>query len=286
MKVLTLEMEGFGPYLARQKVDFTTFDDDIFVITGKTGAGKSTILDAIVFALYDAVPRYDGVESSVRSHFCGEDDPTSVTLEFESGRQRYKVTRSPEYMRPKKRGDGLTTQKAQATLWVERDGVWDALDVQLRDVNRRISEIMQLTAMQFLQVILLAQGRFQEFLDANTNDRLKVLRSLFGTGRFQQLEGHVRELAKERSREVEAADSGLTELVARAVAEASGAMEVDEPGLAERDPWFVDTAERLQELATEAAANRVAAGKKADSDAKALTGAKALAESHARLATA
>src|SRR5690554_5065859 len=228
MKVLTLEMEGFGPYLARQKVDFTTFDDDIFVITGKTGAGKSTILDAIVFALYDAVPRYDGVETSVRSHFCGDDDRTSVTLEFESGGQRYKVTRSPEYQRPKKRGDGLTTQKPESTLWVERDGQWDALEVQLRDVNRRIGEIMQLTAEQFLQVILLAQGRFQEFLDANTNDRLKVLRSLFGTSRFQQLESHVREFAKERSREVQAADASLDDLLTRAVAEASALTQITE----------------------------------------------------------
>ena len=286
MKVLTLEMEGFGPFLARQRVDFTAFDDDIFVITGKTGAGKSTILDAIVFALYDAVPRYDGAESSVRSHFCGDEDPTSVTLEFESGGSRYKVTRSPEYQRPKKRGAGLTTQKAEATLWVERDGEWDALEVQLRDVNRRVGDIMQLTAVQFLQVILLAQGRFQEFLDANTNDRLKVLRSLFGTGRFEQLERHVREVAKERSRQVEAADAGLSDIVARAVAEAGTATQVVEPGLTERDAWFATTATTLQGLAAEAAVSREAAGKAAERDATSLSEAKTVAEKHTRLAKA
>lgn len=286
MKVLNLTMEGFGPFLARQTVDFTAFDDDIFVITGKTGAGKSTILDAIVFALYDSVPRYDGTEATVRSHFCGADDPTVVTLEFESGGQRYKVTRSPEYQRPKLRGDGLTTQKAQATLWIERDGQWDALEVQLRDVNRRIGEILQLTSSQFLQVILLAQGRFQEFLDANTNERLTVLRSLFGTARFQQLEAHIRELAKDRSREVEAAEGNLSDLVARAVAEASAALEVDEPGLTERDTWFESTAARLQELATQAQARRSEAGDKADADAKAFSEAKAAADTHARLARA
>lgn len=285
MKVLALEMEGFGPYLARQTIDFTAFDDDIFVITGKTGAGKSTILDAIVFALYDTVPRYDGVESQVRSHFCGDDDPTSVTLEFESGGQRYKVTRSPEYRRPKKRGDGLTTQKAVATLWVDRDGQWDALEVQLRDVNRRIGEIMQLTAVQFLQVILLAQGRFQEFLDANTNDRLKVLRSLFGTGRFQQLESYVREVAKDRSRDVEAADASLSDLVARAVAEA-GEPNVAAPGLADRDEWFVDTAALLEGLAHSAVVGRDQARTRADAAAQALTEAKTLADKHAQLAAA
>lgn len=286
MKVLTLQMEGFGPYLARQTIDFTTFDDDIFVITGKTGAGKSTILDAIVFALYDSVPRYDGGESSVRSHFCGAEDPTSVTLEFESGGQRYKVTRSPEYMRPKKRGDGLTTQKAEATLWVERDGQWDALEVQLRDVNRRIGEIMQLTATQFLQVILLAQGRFQEFLHADTNDRLKVLRSLFGTGRFEQLERHVRELAKERSRAVEAADAVLSDIVARAMTEAGPVTASVEPGLAERDEWFDATALVLQEQAATASTTQQEASKAATAAAETLSQAKALAEGHARLAAA
>ena len=286
MKVLTLEMEGFGPYLARQKIDFTAFDDDIFVITGKTGAGKSTILDAIVFALYDSVPRYDGGESSVRSHFCGDDDPSSVTLEFESGARRYKVTRSPEYQRPKKRGDGLTTQKAQATLWIDNDGQWDALEVQLRDVNRRIGEIMQLTATQFLQVILLAQGRFQEFLDANTNDRLKVLRSLFGTGRFEQVEKHVRDAAKERSREVESADVGLSDIVARAMAEAGTVTEVAEPSLTERDAWLRATAAALQEQAAEATGAREKSVTAAAASADAFSKAKSLVESHARLAAA
>ncbi len=279
MKVLGLEIEGFGPYLARQSIDFRDFDDDIFVITGKTGAGKSTILDAIVFALYDTVPRYEGAAKSVRSDFCRPEDPTTVSLEFESGAQRYRLTRSPEFLRPKQRGDGLTTKKAEATLWVERDGEWDALAVRPVEVGQRIGEIMGLTADQFLQVILLAQGRFQEFLQSGTDKRRDVLRSLFGTGRFGALENYVRGVAKERSREVETADAALGELVSRAVAEA----DVEAPALTERGEWFVQTADALAESAGRAAEARVEAARVADAAAEALAEAKSVADKRARL---
>ncbi|MDN4479684.1 AAA family ATPase [Demequina muriae] len=282
MKVLSLEVEGFGPYLRRQTIDFAEFDDDIFVITGKTGAGKSTILDAIVFALYDAVPRYQGAAKSVRSDFCTPEDPTVVTLEFESGGERYRVRRSPEFRRPKQRGEGLTTQKAEATLWVERDGSWEALAVRPVEAGQLITDILGLSADQFLQVILLAQGRFQKFLEAKTDERRDVLRSLFGTSRFAALERHVRDVAKERSREVEAADAGLGELIARASSEAG----VATPGLAERDTWLAATADALAESALEAESARISAGKNADAAATALAAAKAAADKQAKLAEA
>ncbi|MFW2513678.1 AAA family ATPase [Demequina sp. SO4-13] len=294
MKVNKLSIEGFGPYLLRQTIDFAVFDDDIFVITGKTGAGKSTILDAIVFALFDKVPRYEGASTSVRSDFCTDEDPTVVTLEFESGGQRYKVRRSPEFQRPKRRGEGLTTQKAEATLWVERDGDWDALAVRPVEAGHLIKDILGLTADQFLQVILLAQGRFQKFLESKPDERREVLRSLFGTGRFAALERHVREVAKERSREVETADAGLAELVARAASEAGAAPEAGAepeaglaaPGLAERDQWLAATADALAEVALESSRKRITAGAMADAAARALVAAKEVAESQARLAQA
>ncbi len=282
MKVLRLELEGFGPYRAAQTIDFGVFDDDIFVITGKTGAGKSTILDAIVFALYDKVPRYDGTEKSVRSDFCGVDDPTSVTLEFDSGGQRYRVWRSPEYQRPKKRGEGTTTKKSEAMLYRWSDGDWEALEVRPVEVGKRISDIMRLTADQFLQVILLAQGRFQEFLQADTKERLAVLRSLFGTARFEAIQSHVREVAKERSRAVEAADAGLSELVARAAAEAG----IDAPTPPEWEAWLSDTATALAEAAVQAAEVRLEAGKAAHVAAEAFANAKTVLDKRAKLADA
>ena len=96
-----LELEGFGPFRERQIVDFDAFAaDGIFLIAGRTGAGKSSVLDGVCFALYGGVPRYDGVEKRLRSDHCAPDDPTSVTVEFSAAGRRWRVTRSPEYERP------------------------------------------------------------------------------------------------------------------------------------------------------------------------------------------
>ncbi|QYF72229.1 AAA family ATPase [Cryobacterium sp. PAMC25264] len=189
MKITRLRLAGFGPYKNEQHVDFTTFDaDGIFLITGKTGAGKSSILDAICFALYGSVPRFDGSELRLRSDHCEPDDPSFVEVEFTLGAQTYRLYRTPAYDKPKKRGTGTTPAKPEARL--ERLGAdgWEGLAAKPVDVAQELDLILPLRKDQFLQVILLAQNRFQRFLLAKTDDRLTVLRTLFGTLRFQQLE--------------------------------------------------------------------------------------------------
>ncbi|WP_120339776.1 AAA family ATPase [Cryobacterium soli] len=189
MKITGLRLAGFGPYKNEQHVDFTTFDaDGIFLITGKTGAGKSSILDAICFALYGSVPRFDGSELRLRSDHCDPDDPSFVEVEFTLGAQTYRLYRTPAYDKPKKRGTGTTPAKPEARL--ERLGAdgWEGLAAKPVDVAQELDLILPLRKDQFLQVILLAQNRFQRFLLAKTDDRLTVLRTLFGTLRFQQLE--------------------------------------------------------------------------------------------------
>lgn len=107
MRLHRLEVEGFGPFRSRQIVDFDAFaDDGIFLIAGRTGAGKSSILDAVCFGLYGGVPRYDGGEKRLRSDHCEPDDPSEVVVEFSTPTGRFRVTRSPEYLRPAKRGEG------------------------------------------------------------------------------------------------------------------------------------------------------------------------------------
>ena len=102
MRVHRLEIEGFGPFRGAQVIDFDGFaDDGIFLITGKTGAGKSSILDAICFALYESVPRYEGGGRRVRSDHAREGEPSRVALEFSTTAGRYRVERTPEYLRPK-----------------------------------------------------------------------------------------------------------------------------------------------------------------------------------------
>ena len=189
MKIKRLRLAGFGPFKNEQIVDFERFDaDGIFLITGKTGAGKSSILDAICFALYDQVPRFPDGKQPLRSDYCEPDDPTFVELDFSLRGHDYRLRRSPEYERTKKNGAGTTTAAPTAQLQVLQGTQWQGVAAKPRAVGLELSTILPLKADQFLQVILLAQNRFQYFLLAKTEERRAVLRTLFGTTRFEQLE--------------------------------------------------------------------------------------------------
>ena len=186
MKLHRIELEGFGPFRERQVVDLDAFDvDGIFLISGRTGAVKSSVLDGICFALYGGVPRYDGAEKRLRSDHCGPDDPTSVAVEFTTAGRRFRVTRSPDYPRRKRRGEGFTVVAADAELAELVDGQWQGRASGPRHVGLELDEILGLSQQQFLQVILLAQNRFAEFLLAKNDDRQKLLRRLFGTRTYE-----------------------------------------------------------------------------------------------------
>jgi exonuclease SbcC len=189
MRLHRLEVEGFGPFRERQVVDFDAYaDDGIFLITGRTGTGKSSILDAVCFALYGGVPRYESGERRLRSDHCAPDDVSEVVVEFSTGERRFRVTRAPEYERPKRRGTGMAIEAHRAALEEDRDGVWTGLAARPVDVAHELEQILQLTQQQFLQVILLAQGRFARFLLAKNDERQALLRTLFGTRRFEEYE--------------------------------------------------------------------------------------------------
>ncbi|MCI1017286.1 SMC family ATPase [Microbacterium sp. C5A9] len=189
MQLHRLQVEGFGPFRERQVVDFDAFaDDGIFLIAGRTGAGKSSILDAVCFALYGGVPRYEGGEKRLRSDHCEPDDVTEVVVEFSTSAGRYRVTRSPDYERPKKRGGGMTVQAAAVQLDMLVGGEWVGLAAREREAAYELDEILQLSREQFLQVILLAQNRFSEFLLAGSRERQALLRRLFGTERFEDVQ--------------------------------------------------------------------------------------------------
>ncbi|NYD53559.1 AAA family ATPase [Microbacterium pseudoresistens] len=217
MRLHRLEIAGFGPFLDRQTVDFDAFaDDGIFLIAGRTGAGKSSILDAVCFGLYGSVPRYEGGEKRLRSDHCEPDDPSEVVVEFSTSAGRFRVTRSPEYLRPAKRGGGLTKQVSAVRLDVFRDGDWSTLAAKEREVGHELDEILQLSREQFLQVILLAQNRFARFLLADSKERQGLLRRLFGTERFEDVQARF----DERRRASEHALAGVVATVDARVAEA------------------------------------------------------------------
>jgi exonuclease SbcC len=217
VKILRLTLAGFGPFKDEQVVDFEAFDDaGLFLITGRTGAGKSSILDAICYALYDSVPRYESSQHKLRSDYCEPTDPTFVELEFSVGTERYRVRRTPSYEKPKLRGEGFTTAAATAQLARRVGGDWEGMSARAGDVGRDLDEIVGLSKNQFLQVILLAQNRFQQFLRANNDERQAVLRTLFSSQRFEQIEKALDERRKALEGDLVESDRALAEHAARA----------------------------------------------------------------------
>jgi exonuclease SbcC len=217
VKLHRIELEGFGPFLERQVVDLDAFDvDGIFLISGRTGAGKSSVLDGICFALYGGVPRYDGAEKRLRSDHCGPDDPTSVAVEFSTAGRRFRVTRSPDYPRRKRRGEGFTVVAADAELAELVDGQWQGRASGPRHVGLELDEILGLSQQQFLQVILLAQNRFAEFLLAKNDDRQKLLRRLFGTRTYEDYLHAFEERRRATERDVADATGAATLLLGEA----------------------------------------------------------------------
>ncbi|WP_427869176.1 AAA family ATPase [Leucobacter luti] len=232
MRILTLELEGFGPFRDRQRLDFErAAEGGILLITGRTGAGKSSILDAVSFALYGSVPRYDGQVGRVRSDHLPADRGARVTLEFEMAGERFRVERSPEWERPKKRGEGTTTQKQEAELWRwdEAAGDWRGMASRPVDVAAELAPVLGLSHEQFLQVVLLAQGGFQRFLRAGDQERQATLRTLFRTQHFAEVERLLAERRRSLSEAAELRDARIVALLDQAEAEAAGDSE-SEPG--------------------------------------------------------
>lgn len=253
MRISALRIAGFGPFRGEQQVDFDQFaGDGVFLISGKTGSGKSSVLDAIVFALYGSVPRYEGQSAhGIRSHHAAPEDPSYVELEFELGDIRYLVRREPDYERPKRRGSGTTKHNAAAQLSQRVDGEWHGIAAKPVDVAKALAEVLPLSRAQFLQVVLLAQNRFQEFLHASTGERQAVLRALFATDRFKRLTANLVDARREAVATAESASAA----VARITLEIEGLTpaEVIE-GHAPASPLSLSDAERRLGLATTAAA--------------------------------
>ncbi|GAA4857023.1 SMC family ATPase [Saccharopolyspora cebuensis] len=219
MRLHSLRLSGFGPYPDEQVVDFDALGaDGLFLLHGDTGAGKTTLLDAIAFALYGQVP---GVRDDAKRLRCDTADPgtpTEVELELTVQGQRLRLVRSPEYQRPKKRGEGFTTQQAKASLtWVSGAPTGESPDglTRIDEVARTVERLLGMTAVQFTQVVMLPQGDFAKFLRADTGEREKLLEKLFGTQRFGEVERWFVERRRERHRELEQQSLRVRDLRAR-----------------------------------------------------------------------
>ena len=182
MRPLRLEFQAFGSYPGTEVVDFVALAKrGLFVVTGPTGTGKSTIFDAMVFALYGELPgSRTGNSGEARSHHADANVETSVTFDFEVDGRHFRVTRKPQQERPKQRGVGTTTQPAAAIIVELKDGGIASQITQMRNVTVRCEELVGLDVSQFQRVVLLPQGAFTAFLLAKEADREALLRPLFG----------------------------------------------------------------------------------------------------------
>ncbi|PZL70397.1 SMC family ATPase [Enterococcus plantarum] len=205
MKPLTLTLKNFGPYIA-ETIDFNKFEDSsLFLISGKTGSGKTTIFDGMSYALFGESSGKLRQGKEMRSTFADPSEPTEVHLAFSHGDHLYEITRKPEQELYKKRGDGTRTQSAKISLIVK-----DSSGKELREYTKRrevdsfIQELLHLDATQFAQIVLLPQGEFRTFLIANSNDKEKVLRNLFGTQLYQNLNEQLKTQLKAVNKGIEA----------------------------------------------------------------------------------
>lgn len=194
MKPVKLRMSAFGPYANETEIDFERFGGQgLYLITGDTGAGKTTIFDAVAFALYGEASGDVRRADMFRSKYAAEDVPTFVIFTFDYRGKRYTVKRNPEYMRPKGRGKGYTLQRAEAELIYpdERDPVTKA-----KEVTRAVTELIGLDRRQFTQIAMIAQGDFQKLLLAATEERIGVFRQIFKTGIYQRLQDQLKSAEK------------------------------------------------------------------------------------------
>jgi DNA repair protein SbcC/Rad50 len=248
MRPLRVVMQAFGPYAGEQTLDFAELRGaSFFLITGPTGSGKTTVLDAMSFALYGVTsggPESEGGRSgaAMRSDHADPDLLTRVTFDFALGGERFRIVREPEQDRPKLKGDGVTKHNQTAALWRLRDGLGGLeesggpLETGWTKVSVKSEELLGFRSEQFRQVVMLPQGRFQKLLEADSKEREQILRALFDTGHYAAMELALKDAAK-----------GLRDAAARLAAQRAEALRQAETESAE------DLAERRARLALGAA---------------------------------
>lgn len=201
MRLHALSVTAFGPFVETVHVDFDELaSGGLFLLTGDTGAGKTSVLDAVCFALYGEVPGDRHAARHLRSDHAEPHVEPLVVLEFSIGARTFRFTRSPAWERPKRRGSGTTRVQAHAVVEEQRAGDWVALTNRLDEAGHLVTGLLGMTCTQFTQVAMLPQGRFQAFLRATSTERHAVLQRLFRTRRFEQVEHWLVERRIERRR--------------------------------------------------------------------------------------
>lgn len=214
MQPLTLELHAFGPFADKEFIDFSQLGaHPLFLINGPTGAGKSSLLDAICFALFGATTGAERDASQMRCDYAEQNCLTEVTFAFRLGDTRYRIRRVPQQERPKSRGEGTTTQQSEAQLWRQRadeDSEQLLVSKKVNEANAHIQTLLGVDVEQFRQVMVLPQGRFRELLTADSASREKIFSQLFQTGIYRRLEEALKQKAADIRRRVEQHQSRMS----------------------------------------------------------------------------
>ncbi len=243
MRLHRLDITAFGPFGGSQSVDFDELSAaGLFLLHGPTGAGKTSVLDAVCYALYGSVPgaRQSGQGLTLRSDHAATGSRTEIRLELTVAGRRLEVTRQPPWERPKKRGAGTTLDKAQSWLreYDATVGAWKDLSRSHQEIGEEITQLLGMSREQFCQVVLLPQGDFARFLRADAEARGRLLGRLFDTHRFAEVEKRLAERRRAAEAQVREGDAALLADAHRMQQAAGDAMELPElapgePGLAE-----------------------------------------------------
>jgi exonuclease SbcC len=265
MRLHRLELTAFGPFAGTQNVDFDELSAaGLFLLHGPTGAGKTSVLDAVCYALYGQVPGARSV-TRLRSDHAAAGAATEVLLELTLGGRRLEITRRPEQLRAKKRGTGTTLEKAVTLLREHTGGQWQGLSKSHQEIGEEIKQLVGMSCEQFCQVVLLPQGEFATFLRASATERAALLGRLFDTSRFRGVEKWLRDRKQDAAQRLVHGDGELRDLAAR-LRQAAG------PG-PEADPELLEWAAVLRCDAREAHAVARAALGYAEAEHRAAAGA-------------
>lgn len=210
MRPLKITMSAFGPYAGEVTLDMQKLGKSgIYLITGDTGAGKTTVFDAISYALYGEASGNYRENTTLRSKYASADTPTFVELEFEYNNEIYKINRNPEYPRPNKRGEGFTKQRAEAKIFMPDNSVI----TNIKEVTAKVEEIIGINKNQFSQIAMIAQGDFRKLLNCETNERSKIFRKIFKTEPYHNIEIKLSSLFNELKRNREKEKSGIEQYI-------------------------------------------------------------------------
>lgn len=215
MRIHRLEIQAFGPFAERQSIDFDALTEQgLFLLNGPTGAGKSSVLDAICYALYGVVPGDRQNAKRLRSDHAPATLVPEVVCEFSAGSRRLEVTRSPAWQRPAKRGSGTTSEQARTLLRERLGGEWVTRSTRNEEAGAELQALLGMSREQFTRVVMLPQGEFAAFLRSNATSRAELLQRLFATDRFATVEhllvDHAAAAAARRQRAEDELDAVLT----------------------------------------------------------------------------